>query len=110
MTDDEADLAALFAAARGEDPPLRPALLSAILTDAATVSAARRPAPGRWRLLGGLGGWGATALAAAAVLGFWLGIAGDIDITNPSAWAGARTAESDADPVAAFFDLASAEN
>jgi hypothetical protein len=90
QADDAAALDAILAEARGPAPDA--ALLARIVADAASVAAGRaRPAPrvvrrpgwGR-RLaeaLGGLaeplGGWrGATALAACAVAGFWLGIAG----------------------------------
>lgn len=120
MAEENADaearaLEAWFAAARAEpaEPPL--ALMSAILGDAAIVTAERRPAPPRRKpaVLGGIGGWkGLTALAACAAVGFWIGIAGQVTIENGAVWSGAGTVASDAtpdDPVGAFFDLASAE-
>jgi hypothetical protein len=122
MTDsDQAALAGAFAAAREAEAGPSPALLSAILADAAAVSADRRPPPrpaarpgarprpglrlrlrGDWRAAG--------ALAAAAALGLWIGLAGDLGVADPAAWTGEVAAETDADPVAAFFDLAAVEN
>lgn len=104
-----------FAAARAEPagPPL--ALFSAILGDAAAVTAERRPPLPRRKqaVLGGIGGWkGLTGLAACAAVGFWIGIAGQVTIENGTVWSGAGTVTSEAmpdDPVGAFFDLASAE-
>ncbi len=124
-----AALEPFFAAARAEvdAPPL--ALFSAILADAGRVSAERSahaPEPtggdappaerrGRFELVGG---WrGLASLAACAVLGFWIGIAGNVTIEDGKVWAGSSTASADAlvadsgtgDPVDAFFDLAATE-
>lgn len=117
-TGDEAALAAFFAAARADEPPVPMALLSAILADAAELAAERAPAPAPvarparrrlGRLFDPLGGWrGATALAACALVGFWIGIAGDIAIDGTSVQAGTTVADSD-DPVVEFFDLAALE-
>ncbi len=119
---DAAEAAALepfFAAARAADRGPTTTLLSAILGDAADVSAERRaaaahPVPGpRGGYLRTIGGWrGLTALAACAALGFWLGIAGEVPIDpGQSSWS-SYDASGDAstdDQVGAFFDLASAE-
>lgn len=111
-----------FAAAREApaDPPL--ALLSAILGDAAAVSAerqgtvaARRPAggPAERRVFDVVGGWkGLGALAACAAIGFWMGLAGQVTIEDGAVWSGSRAVAADTspdDPVGAFFDLAMAE-
>jgi hypothetical protein len=111
-SEDEAMLAPFFAAARvaPPEPPLR--LLSAILADAAE---ARAPAPAtsaagpRWRGLPALGGWrAATALAACAVLGFWLGLAGGVTIDGTTLQAGSFAADG-GDPIETFLELAAAE-
>ncbi|MFT3972630.1 MAG: hypothetical protein QM699_04035 [Amaricoccus sp.] len=129
---DETSLEPWFAAARAErtDPPL--ALLAAILDDAVAVGAGRAPmAPvlvaepepdvaavialepdAPRRRLGALGWKAMTALAACALLGFWIGIAGRVTIEDGAVWSGARAVAADTvpdDPVGAFFDLASAE-
>ena len=113
-------LAPFFAAGRA-DPPAPPVnLLSAILADAAEAGAARRAVPAPRRLSRRLpgrrgvapGGWrGATALAACALLGFWLGLAGSFSIDGTTLRAGTALASSEeaADPVAAFLDLAAVE-
>ncbi len=115
----EAALEPFFAAARATEPPPSLALLSAILADAADAGAARLPAPrparrSAWRRLRGLaeplGGWrGLAALGACAAIGFWVGVAGGVSIEGGSVWTGSTPAEASADPVGAFFDLASAE-
>lgn len=123
-TADERMLEPWFAAAREEpaDPPL--ALLSAILADAASVSAERqettldrRPtdrgeAVDR-RVFDIVGGWkGLGALAACAAVGFWMGLAGQVTIENGTVWSGSSSVAADAtpdDPVGAFYDLAMAE-
>ena len=113
-------LAPFFAAGRA-DPPAPPVnLLSAILADAAEAGAARRAVPAPRRLSRRLpgrrgvapGGWrGATALAACAALGFWLGIAGGISIDGATLQAGTALVAADdgADPVESLFDLAAVE-
>jgi hypothetical protein len=119
--EDEAAAAALapfFAAARATTPDPPVSLLSAILADAAEATAPQpapaatsAPARARWRaaLAPALGGWrAATALAACALLGFWLGLAGGVTIEGTTLQAGAAAAEAD-DPVEAFFDLAAVE-
>ena len=117
IPDDEATLAPFFAAARLDDPRPSRALLSAILADAGVVGAARAAAaapaaavlPRRRRFLAVFGGWRvATALAAASIFGFWVGLSGTVDVRYPAGWTTA-TAEPLGDPVAGFFDLASAE-
>ncbi len=120
---DEAALRPFFVAARAAEVPPRTALLSAILADAADVAAAQRlapaPAPARSaglaarlrRSVAPLGGWrGLTTLAASAALGFWLGLAGNLSIDGTTLSVGQAAAASADDPVADFFDLASAEN
>jgi hypothetical protein len=112
--DDEAALAPFFAAARAAppEPPLR--LLSAILADAAEAGApapAAPAAPPRWRtvLAPALGGWrAATALAACALLGFWLGLAGGVTIDGTTLQAGSFAADG-GDPIETFLELAAAE-
>jgi hypothetical protein len=113
-TPEEAALAPFFAAARRAPPEPSVALLSAILADAAEAAAPRpSPAPrppvrARWRAA--LGGWGgATALAACAMLGFWIGLAGGVTIDGATLQAGAVTAADADDPVEAFFALAAVE-
>ena len=117
---DEAFLARWFAAARDDDPAPPPALLNAILADAADVAAARAdavapPARRGWRrpaFLAPIGGWGGLAtLGACAVLGFWLGIAGNLALDGTSLTTSAATLASDDDAggVDAFFDYASLE-
>jgi hypothetical protein len=113
VTEDEAALAPFFAAAHAAAPAPSPTLLAAILADAAEASALRslpvRRRPGLRDRLARLGGWRVAApLAAAAAAGFWVGLAADLDIADPAAWL--APPEAAADPVAAFFDLAAAEN
>lgn len=110
---DEALLDPFFAAARADDPPMPLPLLAAILGDAAAVAASRLPAeappppahfplPRDWRIAG--------ALAAAAVLGFWVGVVGTVEVTAPIGLSlAAAEVEDPTDPVAGFFDLASVE-
>jgi hypothetical protein len=120
---DEAILAPFFAAARLSRPMMpSPDLISAILADAGEISATRAPAartsaaraPAATRrprpgLLAALGGWRvATTLAAASVLGFWIGLSGTVDVGGEVGWT-TVSAEAQGDPVAGFFDLASAE-
>ena len=74
----------------------------------------RRRAPARWRgvVAPALGGWrGATALAACAALGFWLGLAGGVTLDGTTLQAGTTlaTADDGADPVEALFELAAVE-
>lgn len=106
-------LEAFFAAARAEEPRLSDALVAAILADAAAAAPARpvvvalprrrawRPSD-RWQA--------AVALAAAAALGFWIGLAGHLEIIDPTVWTGIGLTETAADPVAGFYDLAAVEN
>jgi len=121
---DEATLAPFFAAARRDEPAPPHHLISAILADAGEVSAtraaaARSPAVApraaarrrRGGFLAAVGGWRvATALAAASVFGFWVGLSGAIDVGGRVGWTTAtvETVET-GDPVTEFFDLASAE-
>jgi hypothetical protein len=123
----EAALEPFFAAARAADRTAvrgpTTALLSAILADAAEVSAERAAAAaeplaaGHGAYLRAIGGWrGLTALAACAALGFWLGIAGEVPIdTGGSAWSSYGTSDGASaegggdDQLGAFYDLASAE-
>jgi hypothetical protein len=116
-TQDEAALAPFFAAARAAAPEPSTALLSAILADAAEAGAARRAPPARaprrsrWRdaVAPALGGWrGAAALAACALFGFWLGLAGGVSLDGTTLQAGS-TAAADDGSVEAFFDLAAVE-
>ncbi len=119
---DAAALEPFFTAARRSEPAPSQALLSAILADAGEATAARaavppdrtpspradRPKPRRG-FLAALGDWRvAGPLAAATLVGFWIGVAGTVDLGDRTAWT-TTTADSDADPVAGFFDLASAE-
>lgn len=118
---DAAALAPYFAAARRSEPEPSLRLLSAILADAGEVAAARaappaqaaRRAPPRRGLFAALGGWRvATALVAASIVGFSVGLSGAVDLSGGTGWTTATTtaaAESQDDPVAGFFDLASAE-
>jgi hypothetical protein len=116
---DEADLAPFFAAARQARSAPSTALISAILADAGEESAARalaapaatapRQAPRRG-LLATLGGWRvATTLVAASAFGFWIGVSGVVDVGGQVGWTASASTDSDGDPVAGFFDLASAE-
>lgn len=116
---DAAALAPYFAAARLSEPVPSRDLISAILADAGEVAAARAapPAPAarttrrRRGLLAVVGGWRvATALAAASIFGFSVGLSGAVDLSG-TGWTADTTAaaESQDDPVAGFFDLASAE-
>lgn len=102
--DDEDRLEAYFAAARAESIPARAALYTAILADAA---AARVPAPApRRRHLP----WGAaSALAACAALGFWVGLVGTGDYGGTAYPSVTAASDDAAAPVDAFFDLASVE-
>lgn len=121
---DEATLAPYFAAARRSEPAPPRALLSAILADAGEVSAARaaqlavsseppsrpRAAAARPRrgLLAALGGWQVAAtLVAASAFGFWIGLSGTVELGGGAGLT--ASAETQGDPVAGFFDLASAE-
>ena len=100
-------------APRGDDAPLRPELLSAILADAAAASAARAWLPRRVALgrrlrellepLGGLRG--AAALGVCAALGFGVGLTGGIGLDATGIWSD-PAAEAAAEPVVAFFDFA----
>ena len=120
---DAATLAPFFAAARRDEPAPPHYLISAILADAGEVSATRAaaatspavaPRAARRRrggFLAAVGGWRvATALAAASVFGFWVGLSGTIDVGGRVGWTTAtvETVET-GDPVTEFFDLASAE-
>lgn len=135
MTGDEATLAPFFRAAQEVEAPLPPALLAAILADAAAVTAERRPGlperqragragGGRWSLRGLLapvGGWaGAAVLGVSAAVGFWVGIAGGVSIgadgtvQAESRWTvdweqAASGDETGLDPVASFYDYAGLE-
>lgn len=121
-SEDEALLAGWFAEARADAAPPSTALLSAILADAAEIAAARTPAaaappePARaswWRpaFLAPIGGWGGLAtLGACAVVGFWLGTAGNLALDGTSLTTAAAVAsDADAQGVDAFFDYASLE-
>ncbi|MFO1141133.1 MAG: hypothetical protein U1E59_01885 [Amaricoccus sp.] len=111
-------LAPFFAEARAGDPGPTTALLSAILADAGAVSAERR-APASPAPRGRLGGWrGLAALAACAVLGFWIGIAGNLPIeagtTSSASYDGEASSDAGSDggavdQLGAFYDLASLE-
>ena len=106
---DEAALAPFFAAARAAapEPPVR--LLSAILADAAEASAPHSaPVAARWRAVPALGWRGATALAACAALGFWLGLAGGVTIDGATLQAGTLAADG-GDPIETFLELAAME-
>jgi len=106
-----AALAPFFAAARAAPPEPSVALLSAILADAAEAGPppAAAPAPVR-RLAPAVGYWrGAAALAACALLGFWLGLAGGVEIDGATLQAGTASAADNADPIETFFDLAAME-
>lgn len=127
--EEERTLDPWFAAARSETPEPPLALLSAILGDAAEVSAERvvvpaedaaaemvaaKPVPlRRQRRFDGIGGWkGLAALAACAAMGFWAGIAGQVTVEDGALWTGHASAVAETvpeDPVGAFFDLASVE-
>lgn len=117
-----------FAAARSETPEPPLALMSAILGDAAAVSAERVAMPvetvaetdaaetvplRRRRRFDGIGGWkGLAALAACAAMGFWAGIAGQVTVEDGALWTGQPAVAAETvpdDPVGAFFDLASVE-
>lgn len=109
MTDrDEDQLEAFFAAARAETVPPRSTLYGAILADAAAASAGRAALaaiPPRRRLP-----WAAaSALAACAALGFWVGLVGTGDYGTASLRSAAAFSDDGPDPVDAFFDLASVE-
>lgn len=115
---EEGDLAYFFDAARAApiEPP--PALLRAILADAAAVAGA--PAPRARRiplaerldaLLRPLGGWaGASALAGCLALGLWAGALGTgADMLGGALWADVVTLDNAVDGVDGFFDLAMTE-
>ena len=121
----ERDLAPFFAAARQAEPPPRPEFLSAILADAGEVAAARAALPAMpdgpqpamrpglmQRFCAGfapLGGCrGAMALAGCAAAGFWLGASVSESVDTSGLWSNPAGIESMGDPVADFFDLASA--
>ncbi len=100
-----------FGPARAARPAPPAALMTAILDDAARMTAARgravataptAPAPrfGAW-LTGLLGTGGAATLTACALAGFLVGASGLIDWAREAAW-------TDADPVSEFFDMAEA--
>lgn len=105
---DDDQLEAFFAAARAEQVPPPSALYGAILADAAAISGRRATvpaAPHRRRLP-----WGAaSALAACAALGFWVGLVGTGDYGTTSFRSAAAFSDDGADPVDAFFDLAAVE-
>ena len=119
---DAALLAPFFAEARAREIGPTTALLSAILADAGAVAAERRaPAPGAPRRgrIRQFGGWrGLAALAACAVLGFWIGIAGNLPIetgtTSSASYDGGTSSDASSDggaddQLGAFYDLASLE-
>jgi len=116
MTTEDLDaakmLAPYFDAARmrTQDPSV--ALLSAIIADAAAVQAARNPPPPAWRRLldPARRTWPASAaLAACALLGFWVGVAGTVSIDPTSFATTLSDGSTDADPVATFLELAAME-
>jgi hypothetical protein len=112
--EDAAALAALapfFAAARTAPPEPALVLRSAILADAAEAVPPSAPTPTRRRALApAFGFWrGAAALAACALLGFWLGLAGSVTIDGATLQAGTAVAADSADPIETFFDLAAME-
>lgn len=122
--DDDAMLDALFARTRAEEPAPSTALLSAILGDAAEVSAGRaavsaplpeRAAPRRRFGIGAaleaIGGWGGmTVLGTCAAVGFWFGT---VDMNSYGLETGGLTqisqSETSVDQVTGFFDMASVE-
>ncbi|HRO11943.1 hypothetical protein [Amaricoccus sp.] len=118
--EDEAALAAFFAAARAEEEGPSVALLSAILADAAGIHADRAVAPAArrflpagsgWgaRLLAPIGGWrGIAVLGGCAAFGFWLGLAGNLSLDGTTLTTVAAS-ESAVTGVDAFFDLAALE-
>lgn len=97
---DEAALAPYFAAARQAPPEPPLALLSAILADAGAVGAAPAPVPAPARHPARRWG-GASALAASALLGFWVGLSGSFSLDGTTLQAG--TAGDDS--VLALLDL-----
>jgi hypothetical protein len=111
--EEEQTLAAYLAAGRADEAPPSDALMAAILADGLAAMPPhpvarplRRPAArhlsDRWSA--------AVALAAAAAVGFWIGLAGQLEVIDPTAWTGVGLTEAEADPVAGFFDLAAVEN
>ena len=113
----EADLAPFFAEARRRDAETEvPSVLMArIMADADGVRMAAMPRRGTRRpgVLEGFsaafGGWrGATALAACAVAGVWVGMSDVSDTASALLWSGNAGIAAE-DPVTAFFDLAAAE-
>lgn len=105
-------LAPYFEAARAEARDPSVALLSAIIADAGRLQAGRRPPPGAPRRLvvRAGGAWRASAaLAACALLGFWLGTAGDLPIAAGYLATSRDEVASAGDPVETFLELASME-
>ena len=84
----EAELEALFASARAQDPVPSDGLMARVLADAAAVQAdmgagvvgmnPARPSRSLWdRVLDGIGGWtGVSTLAASACVGLVVGLTG----------------------------------
>lgn len=105
------DLEALFARARGIEPPLPDTLAARILADAdAVLAPAAVPPPPRagWRaLLAALGGWPAAGgLALATAAGVMIGINPDTGLGALSAGLWQETVQvplpADADPLSLF--------
>ena len=116
-TEDEAALAPFFAAARAAppEPPRAAAVGDPRRRGGGGRAAARRAGP-RGRDAGdavapALGGWrGATALAACAALGFWLGLAGGgDDRRHDAAGRDGLVAADGGTRSRAFFELAAME-
>jgi hypothetical protein len=109
-------LEAFFRAGRASEAPPSAAFLSAVLADAADVSAAARrvsaepraPAPRaglRRGLANVLGGWrGGVALAACALAGFLIGVSGQARISTDTATY--SLAGESASDIGEFYDLA----
>lgn len=106
-------LAPYFDAARAEARDPSVALLAAIIADAGRLQAERQPPPptALHRLAARAGGaWRASAaLAACALLGFWLGTAGGLSIEAGYLATSRDAVASAGDPVETFLELASME-
>ena len=92
MSDETTKLDALFAEARGDAPKVPDPLMTRVLADAASVSAAEQaptpqPAPARkGRILGWFGGWaGVAGLSTAAAAGVFIGFAAPQGVNSVAA-------------------------
>ena len=96
-----------FAAARRHAPPPPGAgLMTRILADAADVSVARAPRPGRTAVLG----WpAAAALGFCAAIGLAAGLLGGAETGSTALWEAASATEPEGE-ILAFYDLASLED